>query len=141
MNGHVDAETSNSSDEEFSDAESEEEVESQEDLIVAAERATEAGNVQFKQQRYGNALDLYTQAHRECLVSNRVSCPPLLIGAHIRHTRLAWTFVYLAICRVERQRTELPYQPCGMLHGPETIQGSAGGLPGSRPPPARRSAT
>lgn len=76
MNGHVDAETSDSSEEEFSDAESEEEVEPQEDdPIVAAERAKEAGNLQFKQQRYGNAIDLYTQAHRECLVSGHESCP------------------------------------------------------------------
>jgi len=92
MNGHVNADPSNSSEEEseFSDAESEEEIQSQEDPMVAAEQAKEAGNVQFKEQRYGNAIDLYTKAHGECLVSDLSGPAGLLIGTRIRRTPLAW---------------------------------------------------
>lgn len=66
-NGAEEAESSGdgSEDEEFSEAESEqeEELEEQEDPLIAAERAKEEGNTQFKQQRYGMAIDLYTRAH------------------------------------------------------------------------------
>lgn len=68
MNDDDDEEVSGSSDGEYSEVESDEEVveEVQEDPLVAAERAKEEGNVQFKQGRYGNAIDLYTKAHGMC---------------------------------------------------------------------------
>ncbi|KAF8316628.1 TPR-like protein [Clavulina sp. PMI_390] len=78
-NGKNGAGSSGSSEEELSDAESgeeedddeeeeeeeeEAEPEPEEDPVVVAERYKEEGNVQFKQQRYGNAIDLYTKAHQ-----------------------------------------------------------------------------
>lgn len=70
MNDADEEVVSGSSDGDYSDVESEEEVveEVKEDPLAAAERAKEEGNTQFKLQRYGNAIDLYTKAYGMCSV-------------------------------------------------------------------------
>lgn len=153
MNGEQDAESSGSVDEDFSDAESveeeeeeEEEAEPQEDPLVAAERAKEEGNVQFKQQRYGMAIDLYTRAHGALSLS-----PPLLYyndfdlrtisSPHsiVSHMRISGGLLRPCYGRAQRQGTELSDKPGSMLYGAETVQSCVRRLPGRRKPPTRLS--